>query len=153
VQGLRAADVTRAILTAILCTVLCAAAGPLGELRRAEYVRCVDGDTIVVLVDRVETRVRLTGVQCPDLESGSAAAFSAAAYTAAQCEGAWALWLEIDPAMPEDRYGRMLAWCWVDAGESAAAADLVNLNVALVESGHANIYDAPEAARYFEEVR
>ena len=129
------------------------------EVVPCEFVKAVDGDTVVVLIDKVERRVRLLGVQCPEVD-GHAAGFAAAAHTARECEQAARLELEVDPAERTDRYGRILAWVWcikepvatgVPAGGPKSSRRL--LNTALVRSGDATIYPSTAAARYFEELQ
>ncbi len=121
---------------------------PLGELLPADYLRCTDGDTIIVIKDSVETRIRLTGVSAPEIDGGTAAGFASAAACAQRCEDAVSLWLEIDPEKPKDRYGRTLAWVWVSS--SADGADPELLNTWLIDNGHALIYPSDEAKRYLQ---
>lgn len=136
---------------------------PVGELVPCEYLRATDGDTIKVVVGSgtaagaTETRVRLTGIDAPEITDGTAQGFASAAHLAQACEDAVKLYLEVDDAKPVDRYGRTLAWIWAEeavSGQPSAASGaktkLVLLNARMVDDGFALIYPSDEAKRYFK---
>lgn len=84
---------------------------PTGE-SSAEIVRAVDGDTLVVLQESVEQRVRVLGINTPEVhgrtECGGEAASRAAKRWVAQNS---IVTLRSDPAAPDrDRYGRLLRY-------------------------------------------
>lgn len=87
-------------------------------LQPAGYVRTVDGDTLVVLLDGAETHVRLFGVDSPEISFGKAesSGFLAAYVLARTLEEADTLYLERDPVDLTDRFDRVLAWLWVEEG-------------------------------------
>lgn len=94
--------------------------GPDGDTERAEVVRVLDGDTIVVRIDGREQRVRYIGLDAPEVANGEAG-------TAAECGGDEAraanaalvsgqeLVLERDVS-DRDRFGRLLRHAWLDGG-------------------------------------
>jgi micrococcal nuclease len=87
------------------------------ELVEAVYQRAVDGDTLIVTVAGNKTRVRLIGIDTPEstrcdehpctLEGSEAAGYTAGLLTTGQT-----VYLEYDQD-PEDRYGRTLAYVWL----------------------------------------
>lgn len=101
----------------------------------AQLVKVVDGDTLDVLTDlgfhiRIQQRIRLLGVNCP--EHGSPAGDAATAYTArwlAENGPELVLRTELDKT---EKYGRILGTISVGAR---------TLNVDLVTDGHAVPYD------------
>lgn len=93
--------------------------GPDGPTERAEVLRVVDGDTIVVLIDGREERVRYIGLDAPEVASEGAG-------TEAECGGDEAraangylvageeVVLERDVS-DRDRFGRLLRHVWLEA--------------------------------------
>lgn len=84
---------------------------PTGE-SSAQVVRAVDGDTLVVLQNSIEQRVRVLGIDTPEVhgkkECGGEAASRAAKRWVAQNS---IVTLRSDPAAPDrDRYGRLLRY-------------------------------------------
>jgi micrococcal nuclease len=91
--------------------------GPVGTTERAEVLRVVDGDTIVVRIDGREERVRYIGIDAPELanaESGVAAECGAEDARAANARLVTdaTLVLERD-ASDRDRFGRLLRHAWI----------------------------------------
>lgn len=117
------------VFCALLLAALPAWAGetlPVGELVPVEYVRTIDGDTIVVKRDGVEEHVRLIGIDAPELDEGKQEAFYAAQHMARECENAGMLFLEFDPEAGEkDVFGRTLAWVW-EMNKDATYLSLLN---------------------------
>jgi len=105
---------------------------PVGELSPVEYVRTIDGDTVVVVEDAEELHVRLLGIDAAELHDGTSAAFIAAAVVALVLERSSTVWLEREEGNELDHYGRTLAWVWVRTGAGAE-----ELNSALVRGGWA----------------
>lgn len=107
--------------------------GPGGPTERAQVLRVVDGDTIVVRVGGREERVRYVGLDAPEIANAGAGA-------GADCGGDEAraandrlvageeLVLERDVS-DRDRFGRLLRHAWLASG----AWRLVGLE--LVEAG------------------
>ncbi len=119
--------------TTIETTSSTSAAGPVEPNATVEYV--IDGDTIDVLVDGVEERVRLTGIDTPEAErrdTGAAAeCFSAeaTAFTESLLPEGTPVRLERD-VVGRDDYGRLLAYVY-------RAADGIFVNYEIVRQGYA----------------
>ena len=124
--------------------VLLWAAGVLGAAPAAFegiVVRVVDGDTIHVrLADRIE-KVRYTGVNTPEVHHprrGEEAGGREAAEVNHALVSGKRVRLELD-VQTRDRYGRLLAYVWVD--------DLM-VNAELVRRGYAQVMTLPPNVRY-----
>jgi len=109
---------------------------------RVEVVRVIDGDTVVLTDDR---RVRLLGLDAPELASGGSGAqcfaSESAAFltlTIARCEGR--VRLETD-RVACDRYGRTLAYLWDERGNM--------LNEVILREGYA-VFMQGDAERWAE---
>lgn len=118
-----------------------AGGGPDGPTERAQVVRVVDGDTIVVRIGGREERVRYIGLDAPEVANAGAG-------IGAECGGDEAratndrlvageeLVLERDVS-DRDRFGRLLRHAWLGNG----AWRLVGLE--LVEAGAAKARSYP----------
>ena len=95
---------------------------------RGRVVRVSDGDTIVVLVDGAEQRIRLYGIDCP--EKKQAFGTRAKEFAAAFCFGKEVV-VEVRSV---DRYGRSI-------GEVRVPGEELSLNRALVSAGLAWWYE------------
>ncbi len=94
--------------------------GPDGPIERAEVLRVVDGDTIVVRIGMREERVRYIGLDAPELANQDTG-------SSAECGGEEArtanerlvagegVALERD-VNDRDRFGRLLRHVWLDQG-------------------------------------
>jgi micrococcal nuclease len=102
----------------------------------AQFIRAVDGDTIIVNIDlgfrlHLETPLRLLGVNSP--EKNTAAGKAAMAWTAAWCRDTGPLTLEsAKPGDYGDKYGRYLATVYGANGRC--------LNKEIVTVGHAELF-------------
>ncbi len=110
---------------------------PTGE-SSAQIVRAVDGDTLVVLQDGVEQRVRVLGINTPEVtgtpeRGGEAASRSAKRWVVANS----IVTLRSDPAAPDrDRYGRLLRYVEPPRMVLQPGEDLSGLQV---RRGHARV--------------
>lgn len=115
-----------------------------GESAAVELVHVIDGDTIIVDRDGEEERVRILGIDAPEVarngEAGERCADEATALTEALTAGG-TVELIADPSQSEtDRYGRTLAY---------VEADGTDVGVELLAAGLAEVYGAaPDIARY-----
>jgi micrococcal nuclease len=104
-------------------------------------VRIVDGDTIHVrLADRVE-KVRYIGVNTPEVHhpsKGEEPGGRAAARVNGELVAGRRVRLELD-TQARDRYGRLLAYVWVDA---------TMVNAELVRRGFAQVMTVPPNVRH-----
>jgi len=116
----RIAQIARVVL---LLTLSCGSACSVAPEFTAKVIGVADGDTITVLRDRSEVRIRLDGIDCP--ESGQAFGSMAKARTA---ELALGKMVKVRPRN-KDRYGRTVAEVWLSDGR--------NLNRELVRAGFA----------------
>lgn len=120
----------------------------------ARVLRAVDGDTLVVEAAGRRERVRLIGLDCPELshpELGIAAepyGRLAAAYTAGRLEGG-TVWLERDVS-DGDGYGRLLRYVWLDRPweGSQAEAEQFLFDAELLREGYARVMTVPPDVRY-----
>jgi len=95
--------------------------------------RVVDGDTIEVILDGVEEKVRMIGVDTPEVYGGAEPyGPEASAFTKGRLAGQ-TVDLEFD-VEERDRYGRLLAYVWLD-GEM--------FNETLVREGYAQVMTIP----------
>lgn len=105
------------------------------EKKEVKFSKCVDGDTIRVVLNKKEVLVRFLAVDTPEtVKSGVEPepwGKEASNYTCSAVSSAKKLVLEFDPASDKtDRYGRYLAWIYVDDSL---------LQKELVENGYAKV--------------
>lgn len=127
------------------------AGGPTGALENATLVRVVDGDTIRVLVNGVEERVRYIGINTPERYPGgpeTPAPFAQAATDAnVALLGNSRLILEKDIS-ERDRFGRLLRNVWIERDGS-----WVFVNLRLVADGFARVSTFPPDVKYLDLLR
>jgi micrococcal nuclease len=117
---------------------------PTGPTETGTVVNIVDGDTIDVVVDGVERRVRYIGMDTPEVHSGVEwLGPEAAAANAELVEGREVV-LERDVS-ETDQYGRALRYVWVADGSGWM---LVNLE--LIRLGFASITTYPPDVKYVD---
>ncbi|MFO7173309.1 MAG: thermonuclease family protein [Bacillota bacterium] len=104
--------------------------------------RVVDGDTLEVQVDGRTERVRLIGVDTPEVH-GQVEPYGpeASAFTKQVLAPGTRIWLEQD-VEPRDRYGRLLAYVWLADGRL--------FNEVLVREGYAQLLTIPPNVKYVE---
>lgn len=97
--------------------------------------RIIDGDTIDVLIDNKTVRIRLVGIDAPELSQENGA--SAKQYLARFIHG-----YSVDIALgDQDKYGRTLAEVYMPTLDPATRQkSLLSVNELLVRSGHAWAY-------------
>ena len=108
--------------------------------RRLEQARVAwvhDGDTITVSLSGQTEKVRLVGIDTPEVNDDRpeyrSAAYAARDYARARLNGK-TVTLERDKYQPDrDDYGRLLRYVYLDDGS--------NLNDELVRKGYARVYD------------
>lgn len=101
----------------------------------ASIVDVVDGDTVDVCIDygfrlRQDHRVRLAGIDAPEISAAGPAGEAARDWLRARLPVGTAVELVTDKA--REKYGRYLATIYVDTA---------NVNAELVAAGHARPYD------------
>jgi micrococcal nuclease len=97
-----------------------------------------DGDTLTLDDDN---RVRLIGIDTPELKEKQPFAVEAKEYTKRYCHGrdVWLSFDQGDASNNKDHYGRLLAFVWVDLGGGGCPQWLC-INEGLVAAGLANAY-------------
>lgn len=118
---------------------------PLGPA--VPVTRVVDGDTIRVMREGREERIRLIGIDAPEVDwyGGQAECFGdqAGRFLRRLLAGERVL-LEADRE-PTDRYGRTLAYVYLEEG--------LQVNLLLVHEGYAEVTIFPPNDRYEEDLR
>lgn len=143
-----AANITQNIIYDITYTVTDI---PLTELDSYTVKRVVDGDTFVISLNGSDTKVRLIGVDTPESvasdeylektgKENSEAGKEASDYTKSLIEGE-TVYLEYD-ASTEDKYGRLLAYCYLSDGRM--------LQEILLSEGYANLMTIQPNVKYVE---
>jgi endonuclease YncB( thermonuclease family) len=120
----------------------------------ARVRRVVDGDTVEVEVGGRKEKVRLIGVNCPELSHPGLGIAEqpfgreAAEYTRKRLEGQ-VVWLERDVS-ERDRYGRLLAYVWLDRPWNRTEAEVRRwmFNAELLLEGYAQVMTVPPDVRY-----
>ena len=117
---------------------------PTGPTETGTVVKVVDGDTIDVVVDGVEMRVRYIGMDTPEVHSGFEwlGAEASAANTALVAGQQVVLEKDVSET---DQYGRALRYVWLDADGGWL---LVNLE--LIRQGFASITTYPPDVKYVD---
>lgn len=141
-------DITQKIIYDITYTVT---EIPLSDLDQYKVKRVVDGDTFVISLNGSDTKVRLIGVDTPESvasdeylektgKENSEAGKTASDYTKSLIDGK-TVYLEYD-ASTEDKYGRLLAYCYLSDGRM--------LQEILLSEGYANLMTVQPNVKYVE---
>lgn len=116
---------------------------------KATVKRVVDGDTIIVIIDNKEYRVRLIGVNSPEStttieEYGK----EASSYTSSKLTGK-TVYLEKDVS-ETDKYGRLLRYVWIDLPSHYNENEIKTkmFNSILVINGYAQAATYPPDVKY-----
>lgn len=110
---------------------------------KTKVIRVKDGDTFVVKLQGVKETVRLIGIDAPesvhpDSMKNSEQGEMVSEYVSKLITGR-TVFLEMD-ASERDRYGRILAYCWLDENTM--------LNALLLEKGYATVMTVQPNVRY-----
>ncbi|MDO5449074.1 MAG: thermonuclease family protein [Clostridia bacterium] len=115
-----------------------------------EVVRVVDGDTIIIDLEGESTRVRFANVDCPESvapeDSGkvnTAEGVDASNYTKSLLPSGSKIYLEYDEKVV-DKYDRVLAYVYLEDGETM-------IQRLLLENGYAKVFDDHDNTRYTDE--
>lgn len=112
-------------------------AAPVGPTAPCVVTRISDGDTLRCRQGRDNLRVRLTGIDAPEMADSTHGPRSARALAAMASVGD-TIRLELD-VRPRDQYGRVLAYAWRSGSM---------LNLRMVREGWALPYTVPPNVRY-----
>lgn len=121
-----------------------------------KFSKCVDGDTAIFLIDKEKVRIRLLAIDTPETvhptKEVEAYGKNASEYTCTKITKAKKIVLEYDDKSTKlDKYGRTLAWVWVDG--SLLQKELIEVGYAQVKYvygkySHLNeLYEAEEKAK------
>lgn len=117
---------------------------PTPELESASLVRVVDGDTIDVLVEGQQARVRLIGMDAPETNQGPLCYGQEASARVEELLRPVRERLLLEKDVSEtDRYGRLLRYVWYEGGSGRTM-----LNLELVQQGYARVATFPPDVRY-----
>ena len=91
---------------------------PLNVYAKKEEVKlskCIDGDTISVIINKEEKKVRFIAVDSPEIDKEEPYSIEAKEFTCNLVTQAKKLYLEYDKNSDEtDKYDRIIAWVWAD---------------------------------------
>jgi len=107
-------------------------------------IRVHDGDTISVIMQAKKEKVRLVGIDAPELGQRPWGERAKKYLETLVDASDRRVRLECDVAQ-RDTYGRSLAYVWTENGEM--------INILMVKSGHAVLYTIPPNVRYAHELR
>ena len=129
------------LLSALLIALCASAPASAASLLDGTVVRVVDGDTIEVRIARATEKVRYIGVNTPELHhrtKGAEPGGREASRINHELVAGKRVRLELD-VRSRDRYGRLLAYVWVE--------DMM-VNAELVRRGYAQVMTVPPNVRY-----
>ena len=119
---------------------------PTGPSESGQVVNVVDGDTIDVVINGVEVRVRYIGIDTPETRSGVEWMGPEAAAAKASLVAGKDVVLEKDVS-ETDRYGRALRYVWIRDGTG-----WLLINRELVRLGFAQVATYPPDVKYADTV-
>lgn len=124
----------------ILCFLLLFMSTVKADIRKEEEVilnRCVDGDTAVFIANGEELKVRFLAIDAPEYTTKKEAyGKEASEYVCGKLKGADRIVLQYDDNAGTDKYGRTLAWIFVDG--SLLQEELISKGLANVAYLKAN---------------
>ncbi len=133
-----------AAVVSLLGAVIFLHSGELGaaegsDILTARVVAVNDGDTVSVLIGRKREKVRLTGIDAPELGQRPWGAYARNYCRELVTSSGNVVTLEFD-VVKRDRYGRLLAY--------VRTADGRLVNAEMVRNGYAFLYTYPPNVRY-----
>lgn len=147
----------RLVLTILLAQALVHTGAPLAtaqQLTEARVIHVADGDSLVVLVNGRQERLRLIGIDAPEPGRGSdRAAQESLAFAQRWLSGRRA-WLEHDAEL-RDRYCRRLAYVWLQppAARTFVLMRTKMFNAVILVEGYARLLTIRPSVRYAEVFR
>ena len=118
-----------------------------GQPGNDEFVvvtRVHDGDTVSVIVDRKPEKIRLIGIDAPEIGQKPWGEEAKRHLEALLNSSLSKVRLEYD-VEKRDKYGRMLAYLWTSDGKM--------INFLMVKSGHAMLFTLPPNVKHADEFR
>ena len=121
---------------------------PLNVYAKKEKVtlsKCIDGDTISVLIKKEEKKVRFLAVDSPEIDKEEPYSLEAKSFTCDILQNAKNIYLEYDNKSDKvDKYERVLAWVW---------ADDILVQKELVHNGYAKVAYVYDEYKYVSELK
>ena len=118
----------------IICLLITMHVNAKTTTKKAQFVRCVDGDTAVFNVDDEETKYRFLAIDTPESVKPNTAVEEfgkdASEYTCNKLTNAKEIVIEYENSNKTDKYGRYLGWIWVDG--SLLQKELITVGYAKV---------------------
>lgn len=152
----KAVPVTAAIIALMIWAVLPESEKPpapsAGALVEAEVTKVWDGDTLHAEVQGTDVKIRLIGMDCPEIGDKAEPFGDEARQRAASLAEGEAIWLEAD-AGDTDKYGRALRYVWLSLPEDTASVEEASekmLNAILLKEGLAEVMTIPPNTRWAE---
>ncbi|MEW6068389.1 MAG: thermonuclease family protein [Nitrospirota bacterium] len=115
------------------------------EQAEKNYVPVVavhDGDTVSVIINSKEEKVRLIGIDAPEISQRPWGKRSQEYLETVLSSSGWKVKLETD-IEKKDKYGRILVYLWSD--------DDKMINLLMVKSGNAMLYTVPPNVKHVDE--
>lgn len=103
-----------------------------------------DGDTVSVLVKGRQDKVRLIGIDAPEIGQKPWGEEARRGLESVIASSSWKVRLEYDVERA-DQYGRILAYIWTTDGKL--------INLLMLERGHAMLYTVPPNVKYTGQFR
>lgn len=103
-----------------------------------------DGDTIGVLLNRKEEKVRLIGIDAPEIGQRPWGKRAKEYMTGILNKSDWKVRLEFDIEL-RDKYNRILAYVWTKDGKM--------INLLMLENGFAVLFTVPPNLKYVDNLR
>ena len=117
--------------------------GPVSSAISARVVRVHDGDTVSVMIGRKRERVRLIGIDAPELGQVPWGRKAKKHLEELLDRSGWTVELEPD-VEKRDKYGRLLAYLWTKDGR------LINLE--MINHGYAVLFTFPPNVKHVKEL-
>lgn len=142
------------ILAVLALALLSSPVGSQVDLVHAQVMRVIDGDTFVARINGRTDRVRLIGVDTPEMTGSSESLGIQAKEFASRYIADREVWLEHDVQL-RDRFGRRLAYVWLSQPDSRELQEIRArmFNAVLVAEGYAQVSTFPPNVRYVEVFR
>ncbi len=129
----------------------------LEQFQEAEFVRVVDGDTMIVLLDGERQRVRLIGINCEEIHSedesrNTEKGRQESAFVENLMESGDTVYLQKDVS-ETDQYDRLLRYVWLELPEDPTDPEEVRqkmLSAILVDQMDTRVKDYPPDLLYSE---
>lgn len=82
---------------------------------KVKLSKCIDGDTVSVIINNEEIKVRFLAVDAPEVDKKEPYSIEAKDFTCDMLTKSKKIYLEYDKnSDKEDKYGRILGWVWAD---------------------------------------